>query len=157
MTKPGILFTFTSVILLFAANVTAQPETKPSKALLKISKDSATVEVTLGKEFPTISGKPTGYLFSIDKKQNETQVTSIPDAIAAPYRTFEITFPAGAFDPSLSYEVLVFVPSRNEAGNPVTLKKSIKVRGLFTVAITREKNCDGLTIIISTTEIKKPE
>jgi len=155
--KLGPLFALSAVILLFAAIVIAQPETKPSKAILKVSATSTTVEVTLGKEFPTISGKPTGYLFSIDKKGNEVQVTSIPNTIASPYRTFEIPIPAGAYDPSLSYEVLVFVPSQNESGNGITLKKSIKVRGLFSVAISRQDNCEGLMMVISTPERNKPD
>src|SRR5437868_233336 len=124
-----------SIVLPFGTATQAQsadPSAKPSQAILKGLPDAAYVDVTLGKEFPTITGVPTGSLFSIDKDGNEIEVAPLPDTIAPPYRSFSIKFPAAGamqYNPDLSYEVLILVPSVDEKSNPIKRKKSLKVTG----------------------------
>lgn len=139
-------------IILTALTVRAQGDMKPSRALLDGLPGVPYVDVTLGKEFATITSPPTGALYSIDKDKNEVEVARIPAGIASPYRNFRISF-AGAmqpYNPDLSYEVLVFVPSVSASGAPITLKKAIKVTRLFEVEMLIRPGCAGIRMVIST-------
>ncbi|HKO98895.1 MAG TPA: hypothetical protein VJU86_17980 [Pyrinomonadaceae bacterium] len=139
-----------ATMLIFVGTGWGQIE-KPSQAILRGLPDNVYVEVTLGKEFPTISQMPTGSLFSIDKDGNEIEIANLPNNIASPFRNFRISLPVDKYNADLSYEVLVFVvPAHAQGQAPIKKKKSIKVTGLFTVEMLRGSGCEGIQLRITT-------
>lgn len=146
--------------LAFEVVANAQGPSHPSEAVLKGRPDNVRVDVSLGKEFKTITGIPIGGLYVIDKDGNEVELVPLPLTIPQPYRTFTVTFPkdrnAVTYNPELSYELLVLAPSVSTEGRPITIKKVIKVKEKFTVELRRDDDaCNGGIQIRITTPLRE--
>jgi hypothetical protein len=154
MRKTINLIILLSSLCLIAAAAHAQPPVKPSQAIVKGRPDNVFVDVTLGKEFKTITGEPRGGLYQIDKDGNEIEIVGLP-RIGTPFRIFRIDFPRDPnplqYNPDVQYQVLVLVPSVHEdTGAAITLKKVIEVQEKFSVRLTRDDSCEnGIYLRIS--------